>query len=92
MEKQYPEAIRSAEALVAVAEEEGLTAHIGDFWEILAKLHFNVGNLDQAEKYVRLAIEEIDRYGTQGEVGLQKLSQYDALLREIRRRKQAAAR
>ena len=87
MEKRYAEAIGTAEELVRVAEEEGITAHISDFWEILAKLHFNVWNLDRAARYVRLAIEEIDRYGAPGEAALQKLAVYNELLRDIARRK-----
>ena len=87
MDKQYQVAIQAAEELLTTAEDEGLTAHIGEFWEIPAKLYFNVGDMGRAEKYIRLAIEEIDRYGTQGELGLQKLSMYNGLLKEILKRR-----
>jgi hypothetical protein len=90
MEKDWSAAITAAETLLKHAEEEGITAHMADFYEVPAKLYFNVGDLGEAERYIRLALEDTERYGVHGDAGQEKVNSYRGLLAEILRRRKAA--
>ncbi len=72
-----------SDQFLRLVADEGLEAHYGDFYEIPAQLHFVVGNMAEAEKYVRLALREAQAYGTPNVVGEMKISALQELLNTI---------
>jgi len=80
----YKRAIELSEELLAVIEEEGLTAHYGDFYEIPAQLYYATGDMTNAAKYAKLALEDLTSYGTPGEAGQKKIRMLTGMLMQIR--------
>ncbi len=57
------EAIEFSEEVLELAEAEQLTAHMGGFYEAPAVLYYHLGAIQKAERYLRLAIRDVERYG-----------------------------
>ncbi|KAK5658433.1 hypothetical protein OQA88_1822 [Cercophora sp. LCS_1] len=51
-------AIKSHKDMMNAIEEEALAPHMGDYYEVMARLLAGTKNIKEAKKYVRLAIEE----------------------------------
>jgi hypothetical protein len=56
-------AIKLNEELMDILVEEELVAHLGEHYEILARLYFAAGDRKNAEKYGRLALADLQQYG-----------------------------
>ncbi|KAK3940852.1 hypothetical protein QBC46DRAFT_458638 [Diplogelasinospora grovesii] len=60
---EFKQAVEKCEEVFAVIEEEGLTTHYGGLYEIPARLYYHLGDLQSAERYTRLALQELEGYG-----------------------------
>ncbi|KAI6265712.1 hypothetical protein MCOR27_011296 [Pyricularia oryzae] len=57
------EAIELGKQLVDISAREGLASGLGDHYEVLARLHAAVGDLQGAGAYARRALEEMSVFG-----------------------------
>jgi hypothetical protein len=82
---EFNEAIRAAETLFSLVEEEGLTEQMGDMYEVPARLYYHVGNLEKALEYTLKVKHEIDGYGVPGKLGMEKLKMLKGVIERIER-------
>lgn len=61
--QKYLEAIADYEELVDLVEKETLIEHRGEHYEVMARLYLMVKDLPNSEKYARLALEDLERFG-----------------------------
>jgi len=52
--------------MFAVVDEENLNVHIGDLYEIPARLHYQIGDLENAHRYFKRSMAELDSWGVPG--------------------------
>ncbi len=76
-------ALKLSEQVLALVDEEGLTGHIGNFYEVPALLYYAYGDLGEAKKYLRLALFDIERYGHEEKKGATKALVFEQLLANI---------
>ena len=60
---EFRRAIKANKELLALAHEEELVDYLGDTYEILARLYNAVQDRANAEKYARLALEDLKVFG-----------------------------
>ena len=61
--RDFAGAIKLNEELVDLMRIEGLAPHMGDYFEVLARLYLSAANLKGAQKFARLAVEEMEANG-----------------------------
>lgn len=92
-ENDFDAAIKKTEKLFRIVEEEELAPHIGDLYEIPARLYYQIGDLEKAREYLKLSMHELDGWGVPGGNDIEKLRVQKGVLRqlegEIEQRKKA---
>ena len=68
-------------------EKEQLRTHYGDYFEIPAQLYNAVGDLEKAEKYTVITLDELRGYGMPGADDELKIEKFTSLLESIRARR-----
>lgn len=91
---EFDKAVAATKDMFAVVDEEGLNMHIGDLYEIPARLHYQIGDLDSAHKYFKRSMAELDSWGVPGpeeEVSLENargiLARLEEEMEEVKRQK-----
>lgn len=59
----FKSAVKVHREMMDVIEEEALAPHMGDYYEVMARLLAGTKNIKEAKKYARLAIEEFKVVG-----------------------------
>lgn len=82
-EGDFAAAIRSTEALFRVTAAEHLAPHIGDLYEMPARLHYQTGDLEAARRYLKLSMHEAEGWGVPGSRDAEKLRVQREVLRRL---------
>lgn len=82
---EFAKAVKTAERMFSLIEEEGLTIHMRDKYEVSARLYYHVGNLERALEYTLKVRHEINAYGVAGKLGEQKLKMLEGVVARIER-------
>lgn len=83
----FAAAVPLSEKLLDLVAEEELRMHYGDYFEIPAQLYNAVGDLEKAEKYTIITLDELRGYGTPGAEDEVKIDKFTSLLESIRARR-----
>lgn len=62
-EKQFDRAISMSKEMIDLVLKEELVAHLGEHYEVLARMYYAVWDRDNTAKYARLAIADLEQYG-----------------------------
>ncbi|KAK0612237.1 hypothetical protein B0T14DRAFT_439291 [Immersiella caudata] len=84
-EEDFHSAVEVVQKLFKLVEEEELEPHLGDLYEIPARLYYQVGDLENARKYFKRSMWEYYGWGVPGpkdQVSLQNAAQILARLEE----------
>ncbi|KAK4204593.1 hypothetical protein QBC40DRAFT_336781 [Triangularia verruculosa] len=82
-EGNFDGALKQAEHMFELVEEEGLADQMSDMYEYPARLYYQVGNLDKALEYTLKVKREIDGFGVPGKFGQEKLQAMDGIIRRL---------
>jgi len=63
---EFDKAVAATKEMFAVVDEENLNVHIGDLYEIPARLHYQIGDLENAHRYFKRSMAELDSWGVPG--------------------------
>ncbi|KAK0705519.1 hypothetical protein B0H67DRAFT_471060, partial [Lasiosphaeris hirsuta] len=63
-EQNYKEAIKLNREMLVALEDEALVPHMGDYYEVMARLYGALPDIDNAKKFAKLALEEFRAFGT----------------------------
>ncbi|KAH8895247.1 SET domain-containing protein [Thozetella sp. PMI_491] len=80
-------ALEIDEELIDLVSKEDMTPHYRDYFQISAQLYNVVGNLDKAEEYVKIVLEELQRYGWPGPEEETTIDKFKRLLQSIEGRR-----
>jgi hypothetical protein len=80
---EYTKATETAERMFSLIEEEDLTMHMRDKYEVSARLYYHVGNLEKALEYTLKVRHEINAYGVPGKLGEEKLEMLEGVIARI---------
>ncbi|KAG7285044.1 hypothetical protein NEMBOFW57_009664 [Staphylotrichum longicolle] len=83
---KYHKAVKAAERMFSLIEEEGMTEHMGGMYEIPARLYYHIGNYDKALEYTLKVRDEIDGFGLPGKLGEEKMKMLDGVVEQIRQK------
>jgi hypothetical protein len=61
--RRYNSAVNVNRELLRLVVEEGLVAHLGEHYEIHARLYYNMGDMENARRYGELALADLRRFG-----------------------------
>ncbi|OIW27617.1 SET domain-containing protein [Coniochaeta ligniaria NRRL 30616] len=61
--KKFERAISMSKEMIDLVLEEELVAHLGEHYEVLARLYYAVRDKANTDKYARLAVADLERYG-----------------------------
>ncbi|TLD25150.1 hypothetical protein PspLS_05899 [Pyricularia sp. CBS 133598] len=78
------DAIELGKQLVEISSKEGLVSGLGDHYEVLARLHMGLGDLEGAGGYARRALEEMRVFGGSEEYG--SFDELDLFVKNLERR------
>ena len=62
----FRKAVEEAEKLFTIVEKEYLGPHMGDLYEIPARLYYQIGDLEKARQYFVKSMFELDGWGVPG--------------------------
>ncbi|KAB5585560.1 hypothetical protein GE09DRAFT_1071108 [Coniochaeta sp. 2T2.1] len=62
-ERRFGRAIEMSEEMIELVLREELVAHLGEHYEVLTRLYYAVRDREGTERYARLAIGELEKYG-----------------------------
>ncbi|KAK0729546.1 hypothetical protein B0H67DRAFT_476558 [Lasiosphaeris hirsuta] len=82
-EGDFKRAIKATEELFQVAEEEGLTPHMGDLYEIPARLYYQVGDLERAREYTKRSLYQVEGLGVPGGKDIERVRVLKGVLSRI---------
>jgi hypothetical protein len=80
---EYTKAVEAAERMFSLIEEEDLTMHMREKYEVSARLYYHVGNLEKALEYTLKVRHEINAYGVPGKLGEEKLEKLEGIMARI---------
>jgi hypothetical protein len=80
---EYTKAVETAERMFGLIEEEDLTMHMRDKYEVSARLYYHAGNLEKALEYTLKVRHETNAYGVPGKLGEQKLEKLEGIIAKI---------
>ena len=89
--RDFAAAVPLSEKLLGLVEEEQLRTNYGDYFEIPAQLYNAVGDLEKAEKYTVITLNELRAYGMPGAGDEVKIAKFSSLLEIIRARRRDEA-
>lgn len=89
---EFAAAVPLSEKLLGLVEEEELRTNYGDYFEIPAQLYNAVGDLEKAEKYTVITLNELRAYGMPGAGDELKIAKFTSLLESIRARRSDEAK
>ncbi|KAH8906915.1 SET domain-containing protein [Coniochaeta sp. PMI_546] len=78
--KQFERAISMSKEMIDLVLKEELVAHLGEHYEVLARLYYAVRDAANTEKYARLAIIDLEKYGGEDVYGATIAELKDILL------------
>ncbi len=70
-----------------MTDEEGLTPHMGDLYEIPARLYYQLGDLDNAVRYLEKSMEQVEGWGVPGPEDLGRMQMLRNIMARIREEK-----
>ncbi len=62
-EQKFKEAIKHHREVIRAIEEEQLTPHLGDYYEVMSRLYSAVRDKKSAVNYAKMALEEFAEFG-----------------------------
>ncbi|KAK3348998.1 hypothetical protein B0T25DRAFT_609423 [Lasiosphaeria hispida] len=82
-EGDFKRAIKATEELFQVADEEGLTPHMGDLYEIPARLYYQIGDLEKAREYTKRSLYQVEGLGVPGGKDIERVEVLKGVLSRI---------
>ncbi|KAL2142888.1 hypothetical protein VTI28DRAFT_656 [Corynascus sepedonium] len=80
---EFRQAVKAAENLFDIVEQEGLTELLGGMYEVPARLYYHVGDLDKALEYTLKVKHELDGYGVPDEAAQRKIDMLKDVIKRI---------
>jgi len=80
---EFPQAIEASEKLFNVIKAEDLEASMTDMYEIPARLHYHVGNLEKASEYTRRSLLTLEGFVVPGSKEEKKVEMLRSVLARI---------
>ncbi|KAK0710432.1 hypothetical protein B0T21DRAFT_415986 [Apiosordaria backusii] len=82
-EGKFEEALKQAEHMFELVDEEALTDQMSDMYEYPARMYYQIGNLEKALEYTLKVKREIDGFGVPGKYGQEKLRAMEGIIRRL---------
>ncbi|KAK3688982.1 hypothetical protein B0T22DRAFT_536027 [Podospora appendiculata] len=77
---EFREAIQTVEEIFRVVEVEKLTVHMGDMYEIPARLYYHIGDVDRAVEYTKKSLAEARDFGVPGPKGRERIEMLEKII------------
>jgi hypothetical protein len=61
--KEFDRAVALSKEMIGLVLKEELVAHLGEHYEVLTRLYYALRDRENTEKYARLAIADLEKYG-----------------------------
>jgi len=75
-ERYFENALVMAREWVGIGEEEGIPPLLAEYYDIVARLSFDVGDLQDAKRYAQLALDAWMRFGSVDDADLEAARGY----------------